>query len=69
MTVPVIAVDGPSGSGKSSLAVDVLYRALARGLGDFDVEVGGDITWEGGGDYDVDARELARELLGDDLDG
>jgi excinuclease ABC subunit A len=35
------AVSGPSGSGKSTLVVDVLYRALARGLGDFDVEPAG----------------------------
>jgi excinuclease ABC subunit A len=32
------AVTGPSGSGKSTLVVDVLYRALARRLGDLDVE-------------------------------
>jgi excinuclease ABC subunit A len=30
------AVSGPSGSGKSSLVVDVLYRAVARLLGDLD---------------------------------
>jgi excinuclease ABC subunit A len=34
----VCAVTGPSGSGKSTLVVDVLYRALARRLGDLDVE-------------------------------
>jgi len=35
------AVTGPSGSGKSSLAVDIVYRAVARNFGDFDVEVPG----------------------------
>src|SRR6186713_1877351 len=35
------AVTGPSGSGKSTLVVDVLYRALARRLGDLDVELPG----------------------------
>ncbi len=34
----VCAVSGPSGSGKSSLVVDVLYKAMARRLGDFTVE-------------------------------
>lgn len=34
----VVAVSGPSGSGKSSLCVDVLYRTVARLLGVFDVE-------------------------------
>ncbi len=33
------AVTGPSGSGKSTLCVDVVYRALARNLGDFNVEL------------------------------
>jgi excinuclease ABC subunit A len=32
----VCAVTGPSGSGKSSLAVDIVYRSLARRLGDFE---------------------------------
>ncbi len=32
------AVTGPSGSGKSTLVHDVLYRAAARGLGDFSVD-------------------------------
>jgi len=35
------AVTGPSGSGKSSLAVDIVYRTLARKLGDFDEELPG----------------------------
>jgi excinuclease ABC subunit A len=34
----VCAVSGPSGSGKSSLVVDILYRAMARRLGDTNVE-------------------------------
>src|SRR5690606_12243348 len=34
----LIALSGPSGSGKSSLAVDVLYRGVARHLGLSDVE-------------------------------
>ncbi len=34
----LVAVSGPSGSGKSSLVVDVLYRALARRVGELDVE-------------------------------
>jgi excinuclease ABC subunit A len=34
----VVALTGPSGSGKSSLAVDVVYRTLARALGDTSVE-------------------------------
>ncbi len=34
----VVAICGPSGSGKSSLVEQVLYRALARGLGDHAVE-------------------------------
>ncbi len=34
----VVAVAGPSGSGKSSLVVDVLYRGLARRLSVADVE-------------------------------
>ncbi len=37
----VCAVTGPSGSGKSSLSVDILYRALARHFGDFDEELPG----------------------------
>ncbi len=37
----ICAVTGPSGSGKSSLVVDVLYRALARRLGDFSQELPG----------------------------
>ncbi len=37
----VCAVTGPSGSGKSTLVVDVLYRALARRLGDLDVDPAG----------------------------
>ncbi len=43
-TIPlgvVCAVTGPSGSGKSTLVVQVLYRALARRLGDFDVDAPG----------------------------
>ncbi len=32
------AVTGPSGSGKSTLVHDVLYRAAARGLGNFSVD-------------------------------
>lgn len=35
------AVSGPSGSGKSTLIVDVLYRALARRLGETDIEAPG----------------------------
>jgi excinuclease ABC subunit A len=34
----LISVCGPSGSGKSSLLVDVLYRSVARHLGSVDVE-------------------------------
>lgn len=34
----LVAVSGPSGSGKSSLVVDILYRAVARQLGESDVE-------------------------------
>ncbi len=34
----LVAVSGPSGSGKSSLVVDVLYRAVARHLGVTDAE-------------------------------
>ena len=34
----VCAISGPSGSGKSTLAEGIVYRALARGLGKFDVE-------------------------------
>lgn len=34
----VTVVSGPSGSGKSSLCVDVLYRAIARRVGETDVE-------------------------------
>lgn len=34
----LIAISGPSGSGKSSLSVTVLYRAVARHLGLVDVE-------------------------------
>jgi excinuclease ABC subunit A len=37
----VCAVAGPSGSGKSTLVDDVLYRAVARKLGDKDVELPG----------------------------
>jgi excinuclease ABC subunit A len=35
------AISGPSGSGKSTLGVDVVYRALARRLGESDVDVPG----------------------------
>ncbi|HEX3770230.1 MAG TPA: excinuclease ABC subunit UvrA [Polyangiaceae bacterium] len=35
------AVTGPSGSGKSTLVHDVLFRAAARGLGNFTVDVPG----------------------------
>jgi excinuclease ABC subunit A len=38
------AVSGPSGSGKSSLVVDVLYRALARLRGDFDEDPPGEFA-------------------------
>lgn len=34
----ITAVAGPSGSGKSTLVEEVLYRALARRLGQYDVE-------------------------------
>ena len=34
----LVAVSGPSGSGKSSLVVDILYRCVARHLGEADVE-------------------------------
>lgn len=34
----MVAITGPSGSGKSTLATGIVYRALARRLGDFDVE-------------------------------
>jgi excinuclease ABC subunit A len=37
----ICAITGVSGSGKSSLAVDVLYRALARHFDDFDEEAPG----------------------------
>ncbi|HSC86599.1 MAG TPA: excinuclease ABC subunit UvrA [Polyangiaceae bacterium] len=37
----LVMVSGPSGSGKSSLVVDVLYRAVARQLGVADVEAPG----------------------------
>lgn len=37
----VCAITGPSGSGKSSLAVAVLYRHLARSFGDLDTELPG----------------------------
>jgi len=37
----LVGVSGPSGSGKSSLIVDVLYRAVARNLGVSDVEAAG----------------------------
>ena len=40
----VCAITGPSGSGKSSLSVDILYRALARHFGDFDEEQPGAFT-------------------------
>jgi excinuclease ABC subunit A len=40
----VCAITGPSGSGKSSLSVDILYRALARHFGDFDEELPGAFT-------------------------
>jgi excinuclease ABC subunit A len=35
------AITGPSGSGKSTLVVDIVYRALARRLGDLDLELPG----------------------------
>ncbi|HYJ10514.1 MAG TPA: excinuclease ABC subunit UvrA, partial [Polyangiaceae bacterium] len=44
----VCALTGPSGSGKSSLAVDILYRALARHFSDFDVELPGPFESLGG---------------------
>jgi excinuclease ABC subunit A len=34
----LVAITGPSGSGKSTLAEGIIYRGLARQLGDFDVE-------------------------------
>lgn len=37
-TQVLVAITGPSGSGKTSFAVGVLYRALARRLGDSSVE-------------------------------
>ncbi len=46
----VCAVSGPSGSGKSTLVVDVLYRALARRLGDLDLEQPGEHTAIDGAD-------------------
>src|SRR5690606_24179259 len=44
----LVAVSGPSGSGKSSLVVDVLYRSLARHLGVADVERPGESKGIGG---------------------
>lgn len=35
----LVAITGPSGSGKTTLAAGIVYRALARRLGDYDVEV------------------------------
>ena len=49
------AVTGPSGSGKSTLVVDVLYRALARRLGDLDVEPAGEHTA-------IDGAEAVRSI-------
>jgi excinuclease ABC subunit A len=49
------AVTGPSGSGKSTLVVDVLYRALARRLGDLDVEPAGEHTV-------IDGAEAVRSI-------
>jgi excinuclease ABC subunit A len=38
----IAAVTGPSGSGKSTLVRDIVYRSVARALGDWDVEPPGE---------------------------
>jgi excinuclease ABC subunit A len=40
----IAAVTGPSGSGKSTLVRDIVYRSVARALGDWDVEPPGEHT-------------------------
>jgi len=72
VTVPlgqVVAVCGPSGSGKSSLAVDVLYPAVARQLKVADVErPGAHQALEGAGEIKsvelVDQSPLGRTSRG-----
>ncbi len=53
------ALTGPSGSGKSTLLEEVLYRTLARGLGERDVEAPGRVASVGG------AQGLTRVVLVD----
>jgi excinuclease ABC subunit A len=53
------ALTGPSGSGKSTLLEEVLYRTLARGLGERDVEAPGPVASVGG------AQGLTRVVLVD----
>jgi excinuclease ABC subunit A len=53
------ALTGPSGSGKSTLLEEVLYRTLARGLGERDVAAPGRVETVGG------AQGLTRVVLVD----
>ncbi len=60
----LVAITGPSGSGKSTLATGIVYRALARRLGDFDVEPPEAHASLSGGDSIRAARLVDQSPLG-----